>query len=164
MKNLKLKNCYGCDRIPLRILRDGYTVMVEPLYKLMNKIYEQKKTPEQWKMLRIVQHHKKGSKTKVENYRPISNLCMMLKVFKKLTLERILETADANKLFSARQHGFRKGKSMVTAIGELQSIIATHMDLDEYVAVASLDLSLAFNVVNVNLLLKRLSAMGIPEE
>ena len=56
------------------------------------------------------------------------------------------------------------GKSTVIAITELQSIIATHMDLDEYVAVASLDLSAAFDVVNVKLLLRRLLAMGIPED
>ena len=38
------------------------------------------------------------------------------------------------------------------------------MDLDKYVAVASLDLSAAFNLVNVEILLIRLSAMGIPED
>ena len=32
MKNLKLKNCYGCDRIPLRILRDGFTMLGKPVY------------------------------------------------------------------------------------------------------------------------------------
>jgi len=50
----------------------------------------------------------------------------------------------------------------VTAIMELQDIIASHMDLDEYVAVASLDLSAAFDVVNVELLLERLTIMGLP--
>ena len=50
MKNLQQKNCYGCDRIPLRILRDGYSVLGRPVYALMNMIYEQKRIPEQWKM------------------------------------------------------------------------------------------------------------------
>ena len=44
---------------------------MEPIYKLMNKIYEQKKTLENWKMSRIVPLHKKGLKTKVENYGPM---------------------------------------------------------------------------------------------
>jgi hypothetical protein len=164
MKNLQQKNCYGCDRIPLRILRDGYSVLGKPVYALMNKIYEQKKIPEQWKMSRIIPLHKRGSKAKIENYRPISNLCAMSKVFEKLMLQRILETADGNTLFTKHQHGFRKKRSTITAIAELQNAIATHMDLDEYVAVASLDLSAAFDVVNVDLLLKRLEKMGIPND
>ena len=164
MKNLQQKNSYGCDRIPLRILRDGYSVLGKPVYALMDKIYEQKKIPEQWKMSRIIPLHKKGSKAKIENYRPISNLCAMSKVFEKLMLQRILETAEEKVLFTRHQHCFRKKRSTITAISELQNVIATHMDLDEYVAVASLDLSAAFDVVNVDLLLKRLEIMGIPKD
>ncbi len=47
MKNLKQKNCYGCDRIPLQILRDGNEILGKPVFKQMNKIYEQKEIPEQ---------------------------------------------------------------------------------------------------------------------
>jgi exonuclease III len=162
MKNLKQKNCYGCDRIPLRILKDGYEILGKPVFKLMNKIYEQEEIPEQWKMSRVIPLHKKGPKSKIENYRPISNLCAVSKVFEKLMLQRILETADGDTLFTPHQHGFRKGRSTVTAIAELQRIIATNMDMDEYVAVASLDLSAAFDVVNVNLLIERLNTMGMP--
>ncbi len=60
-------------------------------------------------------------------------------------------------------HGFRKG-STVTAITDLQKIIATHMDMDEYIEVASLDISAAFYVVNVNLLIERLNMMGISDD
>jgi hypothetical protein len=164
MKNLKLKNCYGCDRIPLRILRDGYSILGKPVYELMLKIYTQKKIPEQWKMSRIIPLHKKGPKSKIENYRPISNLCAISNFFKKLLLQRILETANSDTLFTNQQHGFRKGKSTITAVIKLQRIISTHMYMDEYVAVASLDLSAAFDVVNVELLLKRLKVMGMPED
>ena len=136
----------------------------KPVCELMAKIYKQKKIPEQWKMSRIIPLHKKGPKAKIENYRPISNLCSVSKVFEKLLLQRILETADTDTLFTSQQHGFRKGKSTVTAITELQIIISTHMDLDKYVAVASLDLSAAFYVVNINLLLHRLETMGMPKD
>ena len=102
MKNLKLKNSYGCDRIPLRVLRDGYAVLGKPVCELMAKIYKQKKIPEQWKMSRIIPLHKKGPKAKIENYRPISNLCSVSKVFEKLLLQRILETADTDTLFTSQ--------------------------------------------------------------
>ncbi len=115
-------------------------------------------------MFQIIPLHKKGSKAKVENFHPIANLCATSKIFEKLMLGRILKTSDADKLFTKHQHGFRKRRSTITAMAELQNIIGTHMDLNVYIAVASLDLSAAFNVVNVDLLLKRLENMGIPED
>lgn len=62
------------------------------------------------------------------------------------------------------QHGFKKNKSTTTAALTLQNIIASAMDEDCYVAVASMDLTAAFDVLNVDLLLKRLDIMGIPND
>ena len=42
MKNLKQKNCYRCNRIPLWIIKNGYSILGKPVYVLMTKIYEQK--------------------------------------------------------------------------------------------------------------------------
>ena len=67
---------------------------------------------------------RKGSKAKIENYCPISNLCTVSKVFEKLMLQRILEAADADMLFLKYQHGFRKRRSAVTDTAELQNSIA----------------------------------------
>ena len=65
-------------------------------------------------------------------------------------------------LFTDRQHGFRKGRSTITVARILQMEIAKAMDDDKYIAVASLDLSAAFDVVNIELLLKRMSIVGLP--
>jgi hypothetical protein len=62
------------------------------------------------------------------------------------------------------QHGFKKGKSTVTALKEIQSQIATKIDQGQYVAMGSLDLSAAFDVVNVDLLLTRLTTLGLPSD
>ncbi len=62
------------------------------------------------------------------------------------------------------QHGFKKNRSTTTAALALQNIIAKAMDEDHYVAVASMDLTAAFDVLNVDLLLTRLKIMGIPND
>ena len=67
-------------------------------------------------------------------------------------------------LTGATQHGFKKKKSTVTAALQLQTEIARACDEKKYVAVASLDLSSAFDVINVDLLLMRLSIMGLPDD
>jgi hypothetical protein len=53
-----------------------------------------------------------------------------------------------------QQHGFKKHKSTATAGLLLQSIINEHLDVNEIVGMASLDLSSAFDVVNIDLLIK----------
>jgi hypothetical protein len=60
--------------------------------------------------------------------------------------------------------GFRKGRSTVSAARVLQHEIAKAMDNNNYVAVASLDLSSAFDIVNINLMLTLLITMGLPQD
>ncbi len=67
-------------------------------------------------------------------------------------------------MFRERQHGFRKGRNTISAAHVLQHEISKAMDDNNYVAVASLDLSSAFDVVIIELLLTRLSKMGLPQD
>ena len=90
---LKIKNCEGVDRIPLRILNDGAEYLSNPITELMNVIYSTKKIPDQWRQAKIIPTHKAGPKDIIENYRPISNLCTISKVFEKLILEQLLKLA-----------------------------------------------------------------------
>ena len=63
-----------------------------------------------------------------------------------------------------QQHGFMKNKSTATAGLLLQSLIARALDDDHYVALAGIDLSAAFDVVDVELLIKRLKILGLPND
>ena len=123
-----------------------------------------KKIPEQWLIAKITPILKKGSPSQIENYRPISNLCSCSKIFEKLVLLRIKKLESLNKidLTGKPQHGFKNKHSTMTAGMQIQYLIARALDDDEYALMASLDLSSAFDVVNVELLLKRLRIMGLP--
>ena len=106
----------------------------------------------------------KGEKSMIENYRPVANLCCVSKIFEKLILKRIqdLESISGISVGGNQQHGFAKSKSTVTAGLILQSLIARALDDDCYVALAGIDLSAAFDVVDVELLIKRLTILGLP--
>ena len=166
LSTLKSKNCEGFDRIPLRIINDAREILLPTLAILFKKIYEQKSIPEQWKVAKVIPIHKKGSKTMIENYRPISNLCSLSKVFEKLILKQIHYLEKTNKLdFTGKsQHGFKKGKSTASAGLLLQSLISHSTDEKNYVLMASLDLSSAFDIVNTDLLVKRLKILGFPSD
>jgi hypothetical protein len=77
--------------------------------------YFTKIIPGQWKVARILPLHKKGAKSNVKNYRPISNLCVATKIFEKCVLKHIKTLAAQGDLFTDMQHGFRKGKSTISA-------------------------------------------------
>ena len=55
-------------------------------------------------------------------------------------------------------------KSTLDAGLTLQSVIANHLDIGEYVAMASLDLSAALNIVNTQILMRRLKILGLPND
>jgi len=166
INNLKNKTCYGMDRIPVIIIRDASMYLKGPITLLLNKIYDQKFIPEQWKTSRIIPLYKKGNKQDLSNYRPIHNLCALSKLFERLMLQRLLDIEQNHgvDITGKGQHGFKKGKSTITACKELQKQISWALDEGNYAGVASLDLSAAFDVVNVDLLLKRIRIMGFPED
>ena len=96
----------------------------------------------------------------------MASLCSSSKIFERLILNRIskLESLNNTNLGGKEQHGFTKGKSTCTAGLVLQSLIARALDDDHLVLLASLDLSAAFDIVNVGLLIKRLRVIGLPDD
>ena len=160
MMTLKPKNSEGFDRIPQRVLRDGMDLLLPPLTRMFQLIYNLRQVPEQWLVAKTTPIYKnKGERQNVESYRPIANLCSTSKIFEKLILMRILDIQEQNEVDLTRQgqHGFKRNKSTSTLSAELLSMISRSLDDDEFVLVSSLDLSSAFDVVNVNLLIKRLT-------
>ena len=107
---------------------------------------------------------KKGLKTDIENYRQIANLCSSSKVFEKLILKRLsnIELTNNVDLTGKQQHGFKRNKSTSTLTLQLQSLIARALDEDNHALMASIDLSAAFDVVNIDLLMVRLGKIGLP--
>ena len=61
--------------------------------------------------LRIHTHHKKGNTSDIKNYRPISLLPIMYKVFSNILLQRMIRTLDFHQ--PREQAGFRSGYSMI---------------------------------------------------
>ena len=125
VKSLKSKNCDGYDRIPVRVLIDSIPVTLPILTHLFEQIYESLTIPEQWKISRVIPIPKAGDTHKIENYRPISNLCSTSKIFEKLILMRLTQIEkDSNcSLTGTSQHGFKKGHSTCTLGLTVQSVL-----------------------------------------
>ena len=80
LKSIKIKNSEGYDRIPQRIFNEAKSILIRPITRLFELIYNNNQIPEQWSISKIIPIFKKGSKNSIENYRPIANLCSITKV------------------------------------------------------------------------------------
>ena len=68
--------------------------------------------PTYWKVSEVIPIYKDENRAQIENYRPISLLCNVSKVFEKLIFNEIYEIV--NPVLDNSQHGFRRHRSVVT--------------------------------------------------
>ena len=112
------------------------------------------------KIGRITPVFKSGDVSKVGNYRPISNLLTINKVFELLTFNRMMKFVDRYDILSNLQYGFRKAKSTTQAIFKLVSDLLNTFNKKYYTIALFLDLSKAFDTINREILIHKLSANG----
>ncbi len=108
-------------------------------------ITEKGRIPETWKLARLKPIPKTSEKTRVENFRPISNLSSVSKLFERCLLNRI--TSSGIDVDGSNQHGFKPNLSTTTAAVELQSQIASALDRGKKCMIYSMDLSAAFDLI-----------------
>ena len=89
IKSLKNKKCHIDDFAPFVIKENAY-LLSQPLSFLFNQSISSGKFPKLLKSARVIPLHKKGSKTDLNNFRPISLLNCFSKIFEKLMKSRTL--------------------------------------------------------------------------
>ena len=130
------------------------------MYALSSNIINTNEWPNFWKCA-YVTPFKKGSKSDVENYRPISILPRLSLVLEKIIFD-YLYCVLRSKL-SARQHGFRSGHSTITQLLVCLHDIYENFDSNSEQIIVYLDFSKAFDTVNHNILLCKLAYFGLDE-
>ena len=118
IKNIILKlntsKATGYDRISPKLLKDSAEIIAESLTVIFNKSIETGIFPDDLKVSCISPTHKGESKTECSNYRPISVIPVVAKVFEKLVSGQFMEYLESNHLLSESQAGFTKRSSTVT--------------------------------------------------
>lgn len=140
------------------LIRCAETIAV-PITILFRRSLAEGAVPDIWKRAYITPVHKKGPKTEITNYRPVSKLCIVSKVFERLIYNQIYPSIKQS--FSSYQHGFLKGRSTTSNLILLNDFLTEAMDDGQQVDVVYTDYSKAFDRINHNLLLSKLSDMGI---
>lgn len=153
----------GIDELPAKLIKEATPVIAEDLKDMVNLSYETKTFPEQLKIATVKALHKKGEKNDPAQYRPISILTIISKIFERSAVDQLVTYYDTYSLLNPRQHAYRKYHSTTTSLFELTETIKKHIDNGNLVALAALDLSKAFDSLAHNLVLTKLDEMGLNE-
>jgi len=160
-ERLSNKKSSGMDSLSGYFLKIFKETLIPHLAVLFNKILSTNIIPPTWKIARIMPVHKKGEVDEISNYRPVSNLVTLAKIFEICILQR-LETLDLDYVPGPNQHGFRKKHGTNTALAEVIHLITDGLDNKKMVGIYSADLTAAFDLLRKEKLVEIMFKKGVP--
>ena len=161
INSLKMKNSYGYDEVPPKIVKISLPYIISPLVHLCNKLLHSATFPSWLKYAQIAPIFKKGDKDQPTNYRPISLLTSFSKIFEKVIYTRLENHINDNNILAKEQYGFRRNTSCEQAIYQLTNNILKALDNKQLVGGIFCDLTKAFDCVDHRILLNKLKFYGI---
>ena len=108
MYKMKRDKAAGIDSLTTEFLNVDKDVTTEVLYELFTRIWEKEELPEDWSKRLIVKLPKRGDLTECDNWRGITFMPVVMKLFGSAIINGIREGVD-NKLRN-EQAGYRKGR------------------------------------------------------
>ena len=160
IKRIDINKASGVERINSRILKDCFVIYEFELKYLFNCAIHTMKFPVDWKRSIVTPIPKSGDKLNPGNWRPINNLCVPGKMLEKCVYRQVEEYMEKNQYICKNQHGFRKGKGTDTAVMELVRELFSNINKNNSASILFLDYSRAFNTVDHEILLNKMSMYG----
>ena len=163
LKNLKNSRSTAIDELDNFVVKLSADYIANPLHHIITLSLMQNKFPSSWKYSKLIPLHKKQSQLNPKNYRPVAILSPLSKILEKVIYQQVYDYFTANKLFHPNLHGYRKNRSTQTALLQMYDrwIRAAHKS--QVSGVVLIDLSAAFDLVDSEILLKKLNIYGLDD-
>lgn len=159
INSLKSKASVGVDGIPIGIFKSLPNFHVVLVY-LCNRMLELGIFPDSLKTGLMKFKFKGGSKHQIQNFRPITILNSISKIFEKVILSRIISFVNKFSLIHSSQFGFSKGLNTDDAILSIITPIQRSLAEGKVALAMSMDVAKAFDTVPHKLLIAKLKKMG----
>jgi len=166
-KSLRRNRASGVDLVPAEFWKAILEANSEAgvwATEFINACWDLQQTPVQWHMARVAAIFKKGAHDDPANYRPISLLCVVYKLFTSVLLQR-LKRAGAEERIWPTQYGFRSGSGTRDALFLARRMLeATWQVADGKLMFLALDWAKAFDSVSPAALCNALRRFGLPSK
>ena len=106
----------GMDDIPPKLLKIAAPIVSESLAFIFNRCIDSSIYPDEWKAAKVIPIHKKDDKDDVNNYRPISVILCIAKIFERVVYNQLYAYIESNNILNEHQSGFRSLHSTVTLL------------------------------------------------
>lgn len=155
LEEMKNNKSPGDDGIAIEAIKEGGTSLMDTIVKLFNACLWQGITPSQWNNAIIIIMHKKGDITNLGNYRPISLLSHIYKLFMKVITKRLTHKLD---FYQPReQAGFRTGFGTNDHLQTIKTLIEKSIEYNKPLMLIFVDFEKAFDFVNQHQMLMALA-------
>ena len=159
VRKLKSHTSIGCDLIPNYVIKACSSYLAPSLADIFNLSLKEGIYPDEWKAAYIVPIHKREDSTVLPNYRPITILNTMARLFESIVCEHL--QFNLKHVFKEEQHGFIQGKSVVTNLCQITNTIQSYLFKRSQYDVIYIDLAKAFDSVRHSVLLNKLNKVGL---
>ena len=147
LQNLRSDKAAGDDNLSPRFLKMISQEIAVPLAIIFRTSLDTGCIPHNWKTANVTPLFKKGSRSQVENYRPVSLTSQLCKVLESVIRDALVSHLDKNSLLNSSQHGFRKGLSCSSNLLTFLESVTAHIDNKSVVDTLYLDLAKVFDKV-----------------
>ena len=161
IKKLKNHKACGLDNILNEYFKNCPPIMTNVLEKLFNAVLNSGIIPSDWTLGVIIPLHKKGPMCDPNNYRGITLLSCLGKLFTALLNKRLNDYMKKYNLLGLEQAGFRAGYSTIDHIFTLNSLIEYYIQNNKRLYCAFVDYSKAFDLVDRSSLWCKVLEQGI---
>ena len=158
---LDIKKASGYDCLSTRLIRDASNFISTPLCHIFNMSLQEGKFPNALKIAKVTPIYKKGSKDAPGNYRPISVLPVIGKIFEKIVNKQLMDFLEVNNMLEPHQYGFRKKYSTKLSVVNLCNALLKSLDEGKITIGIFIDFQKAFDTINHDILIRKLSHYGI---
>ena len=128
LQEVNVAKATGHDNIPNKILKIAAPVISLSLADLFNLSITTNTFPDDWKVAKVFPLFKSGERNDPNNFRPISVLPTIARVFERLVYEQMYAYFTENNLIQPRQSGFRSLHSTVTALLDMTNQWCLNID------------------------------------
>ena len=164
IKSLDANKATGLDGISARLIKSTAHIISPSLLQIINISISTGQFPDALKLAKLIPIHKSGAKDDPANYRPISILSVLSKIIEKHVTKHLFAYLNKYKILHTSQSGFRKNHSCNTALINLIDRWLKNIDKGEINGAVFFDLRKAFDVVDHDLLIRKLAAYKFSEK